>query len=283
MRRLGVLAAVLLAGAAAAQPRLPQDAACEAVMPPAPLAPALEACSWILEHAGRTGAARAEDFVRRGFVRAMMGDAVGALADSSAALTLDPGNRAARDNRASMRAALGDLVGARADLDLLIAAAPAHPRALRQRAIVLLRLGLRAEARADLEAAIAESRADEVALMLRGDPRREEADAAGALEDYAAALAIHPGNAAVRARLAMLLFHLGQRDRAAAEIAAAQDLARPGDPFPFAAAAGLALLMGDAAQAAAAGGAADAAAARAIHPATAEEAERLYGLALPGG
>ncbi|WP_211844103.1 tetratricopeptide repeat protein [Neoroseomonas oryzicola] len=307
-----ILRICLLLAAAPASAQAPvQESACEDVQPGPPAHAAEAACSFLLDNDIPAGPAeRARILVNRGVARTLTGAIDGAGADFDAAVALDPANLHARSNRAAMAVGRGDHEAALADLDAVIAANPDFPLAQLSRARVRRALGDRDGARSDLDAAIEAAPMLFEHYALRGDLRREEADVGGAMADYEAALRRQPVNAYVRTNRAVLLFHIGARRQAAEEIERALDEAPPGDPWPLAASAGLALLAGDIGRAEAElaaaleraprdamalhlrailrarlgdgqGSRADAAAARAGQPDIAQAAEIVFGLGPP--
>jgi tetratricopeptide (TPR) repeat protein len=129
-----------------------------------------------------------ELYYNRGDLRAVRGDAEGALADFSYVLDLDPGYVDAYLNRAALRLELGDVEGAALDVAAGLALDPAQPHLRCQHARMEWERGEGAAARATLDALLADAPELAEAWALRAAVRFDDTDLTGALADISRAL-----------------------------------------------------------------------------------------------
>jgi tetratricopeptide (TPR) repeat protein len=99
--------------------------------------------------------ASVDALARRGYVRSVLGNDAGALADFAAALTLDERRVEVYINRGVLYLRQGNFALAMGDLDLALTLEPGNARALHNRAIAHAAEGAFTRALADIDAALA--------------------------------------------------------------------------------------------------------------------------------
>jgi serine/threonine protein kinase/Flp pilus assembly protein TadD len=133
-------------------------------------------------------------WLNRGYARLMQQSFQPALLDFDQVLNLEPGCADAYINRALARQGLGDYSKAIEDFTRVLELEPARTQVYFMRAVAREHVGDRAGARKDRREGMRLEPEDEAGWIARG-LARQESDAAGALHDFDAALAINPMSA----------------------------------------------------------------------------------------
>jgi tetratricopeptide (TPR) repeat protein len=152
-----------------------------------------------------------------------------AIADASSAIKLDPSMAVAYSTRGRALSAVSSYERAVRDFTSLLALDPSYLPAINNRGNALLKLGRYAECIDDYTAALAiERRAD--VFYNRAIARIHLGKLPAAVEDLSAAIALDPDAAAAFYHRAQLYRQLGERDKAAADLAECNRLRdlRPG-------------------------------------------------------
>ncbi len=128
----------------------------------------------------------------RGVARSMLGDAEGALADHSLALSLEPGYPPALIARSSLLNARGDHASAMADADLGLRSAPDNVALLEQRARALAGLNRLPEAISTLDRVVALAPKRPMIHFRRGLAKAELGQAEAAIADFTQEIVVNP-------------------------------------------------------------------------------------------
>ncbi|MCA3416244.1 MAG: tetratricopeptide repeat protein [Roseomonas sp.] len=239
----------------------------------------LAGCNWIIRSGQETAESLSGAYFNRGNARAELWDFVGAIADFTEAIRLNPEFISAFNNRGNARADQGDLNGAIADFSEAIRLNPQHVSAFNNRGFTRAQQGDRAGAITDFSEAIRLAPQDAGAFNNRGFARFELGDYAAAINDFTEAIRLEPGyaraltgraiargatgdhagaiadfdevlrldpqNAGAFAARAVASHRLGNTDTARADLESATRVAGARDGWPYAARAALALLRDD--------------------------------------
>jgi tetratricopeptide (TPR) repeat protein len=219
-RLLAVMLAAMLAQPlrAAAQSGFAEAAAwCARRDPATPVDRAIAGCSWLIRSGLLDPRNTSIVLANRGYyLSQLLHRHQAGMADYNDAVRADPTNAIALNGRGALRSDLGDRIGAMADYDAAIRFDPRSRDAWNN----------------------------------RGNQRRAQGDLRGAIADYDQALRINPRNAHALANRCIARHRQNEAALAEADCAAAIEAAAPDNPWPHTARGGLALLAGDAAQAA---------------------------------
>lgn len=167
-----------------------------------------------LAQALAAGRARVEDLMRSGLARHQAGDLAGAIADYSAALTLDPCLVEALNNRAIAHHARGEFARAISDFDAALRIYPAYAQAYCNRGATRQVRGDHAGALADHDQAMQLLPESAQVYKSRAAVRAAQGDLEGALADINEAIRLAPEDVEAYERRGGI--HARRRDHAAA-------------------------------------------------------------------